>query len=404
MMNKKIITTTLIASLVIFNMSLTVFAAPASSNIVVTGRTEQNNQTGIIKPAPVEGLIYHNVTTGINFTGTIVIDGPELVLTVADPDGNLVPSNNITVVKIADKTYTYSVKVDPSKFKGNVNYTFNAKTIYINGKAAGQTHTSAPEQRQSIHVAYVSGFEYTDFSFGTYDRGQNKYPYSYDLVKVWDDGTKVPQNVTGTISGTGVVTITGEDPTYDGGSAIVGTEIPPVNILSFATENPVWTFNDVTKLYDLSFTLIKNLSNGQNELQIINETGITPLATYSYLANDLRSRDYSKDFSFTAPAAPIPAAPVVSNVAVSNIGSQWTGNKANGGNVQETYTLSYEINGVAYSKYLNTNFTKNGTGLKDQNLTYDVLFNGVTVNVSYTLIYIEPTSTDENTTTGNNGH
>ncbi|RMD00460.1 hypothetical protein D9O40_09870 [Clostridium autoethanogenum] len=324
-----------------------------------------------------------------------------MVFTVIDPGGSPIPDSNITVTNVADKTYTYSVKVDPSAFKGNVNYTLSVKTIYKNGKTAGQTHTSAPDQKQNIHVAYVNSFEYSNFTFGAYDRNQNQYPYSYDLIKVWDDGTKTSKGVTGTVSGEGSVSILGEDPTYDGGPANVGNQIPPVNIKSFEIKPIVdsdWSWSD--NKYNLSFTVIKNLSNGQIE-ENQESISIDPSTTYTYTAKDGRSPDYSQDFTFTAPAAPTP---VVSDVLVepSSISSRWTGNDANGGNVQENYTLTYKINGQSFSKYLSTNFTK-GTGYSDQNLLYTVAFNGEDVNVSYTLPYIQPVSTDINTSNAGSG-
>lgn len=398
-MNKRVACTSILASLMILNTSSAVFAAQASTNNVITGRTQQNNQTGVIIPGTIQTPIYHNVTKEITLIGTIIIDGPQLVFTVTDPNGTPVAADNIAVTKVADKTYTYSVKVNPSQFKGNVSFTLNAKTIYPNGKVAGQTHTSAPEQKQSIHVAYVSGFQYGNFTWGTYDRRINQYPYSYDLVKVWDDGTKVPQNNTGIVSGVESVLIQGNDPTYDGGSANVGTEIPPVNILSFNRENPIWTYNSVSNKYDLSFTLIKNLSNGKSESWPEAITGVAPLATYTYAATDYRSIDYSEDFTFTAPDAPISEIPaaVVSNVHVSDINSLWTGNNANGGNVQERYTLSYTINGQSFYATLSDNFTKVGTGFADQSLTYEAFLDGQSIEVMYILKYVEPASTGINT-------
>lgn len=409
-MNKKLLCMSILAGTLVLNTSSIVFAAPVSTNTVVTGRTEQNNQTGVITPATVQAQIFHNVTKSITLTGTIVIDGPKLVFTVLDPAGNTVSADKITVVKIADKTYTYSVNVDPSAFKGNVGYTLSAKTIYQNGKTAGQTHTSAPDQKQNIHVAYVSSFEYSNITFGTYDRIQNQYPYSYDLTKVWDDGTKESKEVTGTVSGEGSVSIVGEDPTYDGPSN-VGNEMPPVNIRSFDKQNPVWTYNKDTNKYDLTFDLIKKLSDGNSNTETVSIQGIAPSTTYTYAANDSMSPDYSQDFTFTAPAAPVieepvitptptvVQTPVVTEVSVnpSSITSRWTGNHGNGGNVQESYTLTYKINDQSFSKSLNTNFT-NGTGYSDQNLTYTASFNGESVTVSYTLPYIEPASTDINTT------
>lgn len=329
-MNKKIITITLLASVLTLNLSYTAFAASASTNTVVTGRTEQNNQSGKIIPAEIQTQIYHNVTKEIDLTGTIIIDGPQLVFTVTDPKGNNIASDKISVVKIDDKTYSYSVKVDPSNFKDNVDYTLNAKTVYKNGQPAGQTHTSAPEQKQTIHVAYVSGFKYNDFTWGTYDQDKKEYSYSYELVKIWDDGTEKSETITGTVSCGDSVEIEGKDETYDGEPVELGTEV--------------------------------------------------------------------------APNAPEQVTPIVSNVSISGITSNWTGNEANGGNVQEEYTLNYSINGNTYSVKQSTNFTKNGTEFVDQKLVYKATFNDQTVNVNYILPYVAPASTADNTSNNTNGN
>ncbi|MFL0247098.1 hypothetical protein [Candidatus Clostridium stratigraminis] len=398
-MNKKLPFVAVLSSLLVLNTASIAFAAPASANTVITGRTEQGNQSGVILPAVVTKQINHNVTNSVTLTGTIIIDGPQLVLTVLEPNGTEVPSSNITYVKADDKTYNYSITVNPSSFKGYVNYTLKAKTVYINGKNAGQTHTTAPVTTQTIHVSYVDHFNYTNFTWGAYDRQNNEYPYSYNLVKVWDDGKEVMQDPTiGAIPGTDSVIIQGADATYDGGIALLGTEVPPVNIRSFETQSPVWTYNEATKKYDLTFDLIKNLSNGGSETAAVATEGVAPLATCSYTAKDGRSPEFSQSFNFTAPAAPVPVGPVISDVVVSNIDSMWTGNHGNGGNVQEKYILSFYINGVFYSEDLTTNFTKNSSGLYgSQDLTYSASYNGQTIIINYTLKYVEPDSLEDNT-------
>lgn len=395
-MKRKLIITTLLSSSLVLNMSFAVLAAPASSNTVVTGRTEQNRVTGIIMPAAIQTTAFHNVTKAVTFTGTVVIDGPQLVFTVTDPAGQTIPANNVSVTKVADKTYNYSVTVDPSRFKGNVDYTFSAKTIYINGKTAGQTHTAAPDQKQVLHVAYVSGFEYGNLTWGTYDRSKNQYPFSYDFAKVWDDGKRDITSITGIIDGKKSLSIQGSDATYDGGTTTVGTEMPPVNIYSFeAKQDAVWTFNKESKKYDLEFTLVKNLSNGNREEQQAVMKGVAASTACTYTAKDERSTDYSQDFTFTAPA------PAAVDVLVSNISSKWTGNEANGGNVQEKFTLIYTIEGETFTVSLNKNFTKNNTGFAGQDLTFDADFYGQIVPVNYTLKYVEPASTEVNTSNSN---
>ncbi len=204
-------------------LSTTAFAAPAPKT-VVTGRTEQARATGVITPAPVTTELPHNVTTELVLAGTVVIDGPQLEVTVSREGADL---GRASVTKVADKTWTYSLTVNPSVWKGNTSISVSAKTVYINGQTAGQTHTTASVASQPIHVAYVADFEYSDFIWGTYDREQNRYPYSYTLVKIWDNGQRVNEPVNGWALAAETVTIEADDLTYDGGPVTLGTETAP---------------------------------------------------------------------------------------------------------------------------------------------------------------------------------
>lgn len=399
-MSKKMMKGAALGILLVFVLSTAVFAAPASTNVVVTGRTEMEKQTGIITPNLLAAPIYHNVTTSVTLSGKVVIDGPALVVTVTDPSGMTVAPESVVTAKIADKTFVYSVVVNPSKFKGNVAYVINARSVYINGKTAGQTHTLAIPVTQSMRVAYVKGFEAANFAWGAYDRDNNSYPFSYNLVKIWDNDERVASPVSGTLAGTEVLNIQGNDVTYDNGPALVAAMVPPVNIRSFAVSEPVWTYDTAAKTYSLAFNLTKNLSNGLVETVAVQQNGIAPLAVYTFAANDARSADYTVPYTFTAPAAPVPPKPVVSDVAITGVTSEWTGFDANGGNVKEYYTLNYKINGALFVQGMNKTFNK-GTGYVDQQMVYETLFDGQAVSVAYVLPYLEPASNGDNTS--NNG-
>lgn len=163
----------------------------------------------------------------------------------------------------------------------------------------------------------------------------------------------------------------------------------------------MWTYKSDTNKYDLSFTLVENLSNGNTEEKQESITSINPLASCTYTANDSMSPDYTESFNFTAPSAPI-IHPIVSDATVdlSSIKSEWTGSEGKGRNVKESYTLTYKINGQSFSKFLDFTFNKS-TGFVDQSKTNQVSFNGQNVDVHYRLKYVEPDSTDINTSNSN---
>lgn len=360
-------------------------AAPAEKE-VITGRTEQERLTGIITPAPITTELLHNVTHELVLQGIVVIDGPQLVFTAMVNGQEL---NGVSVVKLADKTWGYSVTVDPSAWRGQTTISYSAKTIYANGKTAGQTHTTAAPQQQTVRVAYVADFAYNSFSWGVYDREHNTYPYSYNLVKVWDNSQRMSQPITGTVLGTGYLAIYGDDLTYDGDPVLLGTEIPPVNVRSFGVSEGQWTYNEESGKHTLQFWLTTTLSNGQYETTLVNLGGINPSATYTYTASDIRSPGYTQGFPFTAPAAPVPVTPVVSGIQVTNIFHEYAGGSSN---VKAEYELHYKINGTPFSiTNPKLKFTFNsGTGFVDQELSHDTIYNGQQVTIYYTLPYGKP--------------
>lgn len=447
--SKKFIST-IVAGSIVFSLSTTaVYAAPNPNNNVITGRTELNVATGVIIADKVSTLAHG--ATEVTLTGTVVIDGPKLVLLVNGKD----VSNQAALVKVADKTWTYEYKTTVGDQIGDVSFSIGAYTIYANGKPAGQVHTTATGTTQTVHVPFVRSYDYTNLNWTGYDRTANEFTFSYNLVKVWDDGVReeVTNPVTASVSGT---------ETYQNSGFTI---TPPVVVQSFAaTKGTFSNYNRENNAYDLAFDLTKNLSNGTIETTTINEFAVDASKNYVYNASFEGPFAYSQDFSFTpptvfrdftfftgapvwtynqanntysvsfgvsetwsngatatetitldgltpgatinedvtingvthtkaltVPAAPAPAIPssVIGAVAVSSIQSLWTGN---GGNAQETYTLTYTINGTVSSVNLSNNFTKNGTGfIAYQDLTYNATYNGQTVVVDYTLPYVTPT-------------
>ncbi|MCP8967666.1 beta strand repeat-containing protein [Ectobacillus ponti] len=105
-------------------------AATASTTAAGTGRTALNVQTGVITPSQL-------LTGGTTLTGTVLIDGPNLMMSVKQ-GSQAVSSAIIKTFPISDKLYGYSIEVPAEG-----TYTLEAKTVYTNGRNAGQTHTSA---------------------------------------------------------------------------------------------------------------------------------------------------------------------------------------------------------------------------------------------------------------------
>lgn len=150
-------------------------------------KKEQEVQTARTAQERVTGVITENQTTvkryaeTIELSGTVVIDGPQLVVEI--------PGTTTTVEKIADNTWTYSATVTLTEEDfGDIEYGINAYTIYVNGKPAGDVHTRAVTVSQQVHVPYVTETLAENPQWGDYDAETNKFPLTYDLVKVWSDG------------------------------------------------------------------------------------------------------------------------------------------------------------------------------------------------------------------------
>ncbi|MFC5452110.1 hypothetical protein [Paenibacillus aestuarii] len=123
--------TAAIASLLVLSAVPSVSAATTTTSTVATGRTQQDVATGVIK---VDSMQINKKS----LTGTVLIDGPELVMSVKDSNGVIVRSAVIRTFPISDKLFGFSIDVPEDG-----NYVLDAWTVYKNGKTAGQTHTQA---------------------------------------------------------------------------------------------------------------------------------------------------------------------------------------------------------------------------------------------------------------------
>lgn len=435
-----------------------VLAAPKTAESLTTGRTELQRMTGVIAPNPVPTLAHY--ATDVTLTGSVVIDGPQLVLLVNGRD----VSRQAVLTKVADKTWTYSYPTTVGTQTGDVTFLVDAYTVYANGKPAADIHTrAAGSAGQTVHVPYVKSYDYTNLTWTSYDPAKNMFGFSYNLVKVWDDGERetAAEPTAAQTEGTGVYENAGfaiqppvavrayetsgarftnynrADNTYllsfeltkylSRGEPETGTVqvtvdaarpygyaatdsrafstgqsfafMPPVSLRDFrlGEARPVWTYQ--APAYSVSFEVVKIWSDGSTSTETFTRDGLTP-----GIANTVPVTigGITQDILLPAPAAPeqtpaVPAA-VQGTVDVNSIVTEWTGNLANGGNVKAAYTLHYTLNGIPFAQSIkNTTFTKTGTGFLDLELTYTAVYNGHEVPVHYVLPFVMPDSTERNT-------
>ncbi|WP_274365601.1 hypothetical protein [Paenibacillus thermotolerans] len=284
------------------SMGTSVLAAPKSTDAPITGRTEQNRATGMITSNPVPTLAHY--ATNVTLTGTVVIDGPQLVLLINGTD----VSANAKLTKVADKTWTYEYNTSVDGLKGDVSYSIDAYTVYVNGKTAGEIHTRAANAvSQKVHVPYIVSYDYVNLNWTTYDRVSNLFTFSYNQVNVWDDGVREIAEAALTAQVEGTQTYT--DP--KSGKTIT----PPVYFRDFAFSSnpPVWTYNAPT--YSVSFEVTKTWSNGDSKTETITLDGLIP-----GIANPISVTvdGVTHTASMIAPAAPVVAEPVITGLVVTD--------------------------------------------------------------------------------------
>jgi hypothetical protein len=389
-MNKKRIkilgSAVLITSLV-FSTSYAAMAAPAkSTKDVTTGRTVQNRQTGVLTYNSVDIPRYAKTVT---LSGTVVIDGPKLVLMVNDNDVSSVSN----LQKVADKTWTYSYTADLTGQVGDVTFNIKAHTIYANGMPATDIHTSATPVVQTVHVPFVRELKYINFNWDDYKRELNTFTLSYNLVKIWDDGSReiVEPKVSASIPGTENYAITASDITHEKGKVeTLGTVTPPVKVMDFSVSSDSFTgYDQTSNTYLLNFVLHSDLSNGLSSDKPITER-VKAGTTSVYTATDSTSpgAPYSEEFTFTAPKAP--AAPVLTvTSAVPTITNQAElANNQDKNNYRVEYDLTITLSDGSthvFEKNVITIPYNSGNNIGSKDVTEDRIIEGTTYTVTYTV-------------------
>jgi hypothetical protein len=147
---------------------------------VQTGRTAQAREVDAITVYGVETATRGALS--VPLYGTVVIDGPELHLTI---NGVIVEA-----VKVGDKTWEYEINGQLTKMDDDNNavFTIEAHTFYSGGQPYMQVHTSATSVIKKVHVPFVTETTAENPRWGNYDAETNTFPLTYDLRKVWSDG------------------------------------------------------------------------------------------------------------------------------------------------------------------------------------------------------------------------
>jgi len=282
----------IVAGSLVFGLGAVVNAAPKDDG-KQTGRTEQNVQTGVISFDDVSVPRY---AKEIQLSGTVVIDGPQLVVDIPD-------ATKTTVTKIADKKWKYEATVDVSAIKGDAEIKIAAYTIYANGKQAGSVHTSAPTASQKIHVPYVTSTVAENTEWATYDRSANQFTLAYDEVENWSVGDPVVTAKTMSVNGVDEeVTVLEKT-----------LEVPiAIQDFVFSKSETTWEYDSNTGKYSATFDVLITDSKGNVTTELVTETGLTPgevTAVSHSVTDDFGTITKTQEIT-------VPFAPAVNVVAV----------------------------------------------------------------------------------------
>lgn len=284
--SKKVISI-IVASSLVFGLGNAFALAAPKNDTKDTGRTEQNVQTGVISADTINIPRY---AKEIQLTGTVNIDGPQLVVTVPN-------AKTINVIKLGNKSWKYEATVDVSAMKGDQAFEISAHTIYANGQHAGSTHTSAPRITQKIHVPYITSTVAENTKWTSYERSTNEFTLSYDEVQNWSVGD--PVSTPKLLGANGLASeVTVLDKTI---------KVPMgIQDFTYSQEEPVWEFDANTNTYSASFNILIKDSKDQIGTESVTKTGLTPgqVNTISHEVSD-KWGTITKTHELTAPAAPV---------------------------------------------------------------------------------------------------
>ncbi|MBS4196301.1 hypothetical protein [Lederbergia citri] len=365
----------IVASSLVFGLGAVVSAAPKDDG-KQTGRTEQNVQTGAISFNDVTVPRY---AKEIKLSGTVVMDGPQLVVDIPG-------ATKTTVTKIADKKWKYEATVDVSAIEGDAEIKISAYTIYTNGKPAGSVHTSAPTAIQKIHVPYVISTVAENTEWTAYDRSANQFTLAYDEVENWSVGDPVITSKTMSVQG------------MDKEVKVLGTilKVPTaIQDFVFSQEDPKWDFDSNTNTYSATFNILITDSKGNVTTESVTKTGLTP-GEVNAVSHSLTDGfgTITKTQEITVPAAP--ALPVVDVVAVKLSSLQLTLTEQNKEQfkVKASYTIHYSDGSSKNIENEQLGGTIKNPTSKNQTSSTEVFnIGGLVYNVTVT--YVSTTKTYE---------
>lgn len=352
---------------------------------VTTARTINNFRTGILEYDAVDVGKYQE---SVVLSGKVIIDGPKLVLKVNGVD----VTSSANIVKVDDKVWSYSYLMDLDGQVGDIGINIEAYTIYVNGKPAGDVHTSAGTTTQTVHVPYVVSFEVSDLTWDLYDPETNTIYYSYNLTRVWDDGSIDTDSIryNGEVDGTGTVEIYAEDPTHNGGeSELVLSVEPPVYLrtIEVATEvsNYVFEYDESNQTYSVSFDVVKNYSDGTSEVVTLTYNDLVPGEDNNiYIEFD----GMSIELVVNAPEKPVTELTVSSvNVVITNVGRIAQNHDNNNFRVSYDIEVTLSDGSVYYVDGFDVTIPYNsGNSFGSKDVSKTLSFDGVDYELDFTVI------------------
>ena len=283
--SRKIISTA-VASLLLFGAGSAVVTAAPKADKKQTLRTEQNHRTGVITYNEV--IVPRNAKE-VRLSGTVVIDGPQLVVSIPG-------SKNTTVTNVRNKVWTFEAVVDVSSIKGDAVFEISAYTIRVKGNNDRKVHTSAPTVSQKIHVPFITSTVAENTKW-VYNRSSNQFSLTYDKVENWSVGNPV---VTAAQS-LAVSGLTDKVNIYD-----TTLLVPTANQDFTFSPEATWKFEATTKTYSATFDVFITDSKGVVRREAVTRTGLLPGQVHElpYSVTDTFGTITKKAY-YTAPAAPV---------------------------------------------------------------------------------------------------
>lgn len=330
--SRKVISTAVAGSLLFGAGSAVVTATPKAES-KQTGLTVQNVQTGVIT---INEVTVPSNAREVQLTGTVAIDGPQLVVLIHG-------AKKTTVTNISDKVWTFEAVVDVSSIKADAVIDIAAYTVFTNGRNVGKIHTMAPAVSQKIHVPFIKSTVAENFKW-EYNQSNNQFKLSYDEIEDWSVGKDVVTAKSLFVNGKST------DLTLHG----TKVKVPTANQDFTFSPEATWSFDASTQRYSATFTIFITDSKGAVRREVVTRTGLLPgqLHEIPHSVTD-KFGTITKKASYTAPAAPVG---VVVNKLKNLVFTPVQQNK-NQFKVEASYEIVYSDGTIEAKKhYLEGNF------------------------------------------------